>query len=71
MEFGHIYYLHLFKPNIAHIIGESKTMSTKSPPRTHDVWTFMRLGADVDGKSPLRTHDVWTNSHIGQEDVFF
>jgi len=30
MKFGHIYYLHLFKSNIAHIIGEPKIMSTDS-----------------------------------------
>jgi hypothetical protein len=28
MELGHIYYLYLFKANIARIIGEPKTMST-------------------------------------------
>jgi hypothetical protein len=28
MKFDHIYYLHLFKANIAHVIGEPKTVST-------------------------------------------
>jgi hypothetical protein len=44
MEFGHIYYL--FKANIAHIIGEPKTMSTLRPKKTLTLssWRLDLLG---------------------------
>jgi hypothetical protein len=32
-ELGHIHDLYLFKPNIAHIIGEPKIVSTDAPSR--------------------------------------